>query len=175
VVIGFCWYAYFTGILDPEHVGDIAPLVPGTDRALDNIRKMAAGFTAAGKQVHILLSQPVDPGFPPRQMIRRTLTSGFELDIRPPSRAQVDRAVEPFVSKLVQIAQQTGAKVIDQMDSLCDSQQCPAVTASGEPIYRDSFHMRLPYVLESVAFLDELVLGADMASQPELPAGGPST
>lgn len=172
VVIGFAWYAYFAGILDPERVGTVAPLVPGSDRALDNIRKMAAGFTAAGKQVYILLSLPVDPGFPPRQMIRRTLTSGFQLDIRSPSRAQVARAVDPFVPLLIQIAEETGAKVIDPMDSLCDSSTCPAVSASGEPIYRDSWHLRASYIEENVTFLDSLLLETATAAEGGHALGG---
>ncbi len=170
VVIGFCWYAYFIGILDQDHVGETGPLVPGTDRALDSLKRMVAGFVNQGKRVYLVLQLPLDPAFPPRQMIRRTVFSpGFRLDVRPAERATIARNIDPFVSRLVQIARDTGATVIDPMDSLCDIKTCAAVTPSGEPIYHDSWHLRQAYIRESVSYLDETVLDTGTSNSASTP------
>src|SRR5262249_8898001 len=88
IVIGFCWYAYFVGLREGDRVGEIGPLLPGTDRALDSVRKMVSRFMSEGKRVYLVLELPLDPGFAPRQMIRRTiLTPGFRIDARPAARA----------------------------------------------------------------------------------------
>jgi peptidoglycan/LPS O-acetylase OafA/YrhL len=159
IVIGFCWYAYFVGILDEEHVGETGPLVPGTDQALDGLKRMMAGFANQGKRVYLVLQLPLDSDFPPMQMIRRSVfSSGFHLDVRPADRASIVRTINPFASRLLQIAQDTGAKVIDPMDSLCDRNSCPSVTPGGEPIYHDSWHLRRDYIRDQVSYLDATVL-----------------
>jgi hypothetical protein len=112
-----------------------------------------------GKRVYLVLQLPLDPAFPPRQMIRRTVLSpGFRLDVRPAARATIARSLDPFVSRLVQIAQDTGANVIDPMNSLCNTETCPPVTPNGEPIYHDSWHLRQAYIREHVDYLDRTVL-----------------
>jgi peptidoglycan/LPS O-acetylase OafA/YrhL len=159
IVIGFCWYAYFVGILDDDHVGETAPLVPGTDRALGGLKRMVAEFVSQGKRVYIVLQLPINASFAPRQMIRRTILSpGFRLDIRPVERAAIMRSIDPFVSRLVRIAHDTGASVVDPMDSLCNAKTCPAVTPGGEPIYHDSWHLREAYIRDHVDYLDATVL-----------------
>jgi peptidoglycan/LPS O-acetylase OafA/YrhL len=165
VVIGFCWYAYFLGILDQDHVGETGPLLPGTDRAFENLKRMISGFVKQGKRVYLVLQLPVDAGFAPRQMIRRTvLSSGFRLDVRPAARVALTRNFDPFLSRLLQIAQDTGASVIDPMDSVCDRQACPPVTPGGEPMYHDSWHLRKAYIQEHVDYLDATVLDADTST-----------
>jgi peptidoglycan/LPS O-acetylase OafA/YrhL len=159
VVIGFCWYAYFVGLIQPDRVGEAGPLVPPTDRALSNIKSMIAGFVNQGKRVYIVLQLPVDGGFPPRQMIRRTVFgSGFRVDSRPAERASIARAIGPFVSRLIQIANDTGAQVIDPMNSLCNEKDCSPVTAGGDPIYHDSWHLRASYIQAHVNYMDQTVL-----------------
>jgi hypothetical protein len=159
VVIGFCWYAYFVGLIQPDRVGEAGPLVPATDRALNNIKSMIAGFVNQGKRVYIVLQLPVDGGFPPRQMIRRTVFgSGFRVDSRPAERASIVRAVGPFASKLIQIANDTGAQVIDPMNSLCNEKDCSPVTPGGDPIYHDSWHLRSAYIRDHIDYLDATIL-----------------
>ena len=120
---------------------------------------MVSDFRKQGKRVYVMLQLPLDGGFPPRQMIRRTVFSpGFRLDIHPVERATIVRATGPFVSRLVQIAQDTGASVIDPMDSLCNTQNSPPVTPGGEPMYHDSWHLRQTYIEEHVSYLDAIVL-----------------
>jgi peptidoglycan/LPS O-acetylase OafA/YrhL len=166
VVIGFCWYAYFTGIIDDGYVGLPGPLVPGTTRVLDDLEKMVAGLRAAGKQVYLILQTPLDPSFDPKLMIRRSLKSpGFHIAAPAPMRVDISRTFEPFISRLRQIASNTGAGIIDPMEALCDSDTCRAVTAGGEPVYRDSFHIRKDYVRDNVRYLDSVIMSDRRVAQ----------
>jgi peptidoglycan/LPS O-acetylase OafA/YrhL len=161
VVIGFCWYAYFLGIIDDDRVGEPGPLVADTARVLHELKKQVASLVASGKRVEIILQTPLDPGFDPRQMIRRTLSPpGFRVTPAAANRAVVTSTFEPFIAQLREIAAETGATVVDPMDSLCDATTCNSVTASGDPIYRDSFHLRKGYVRDHVHYLDSLVLNS---------------
>jgi peptidoglycan/LPS O-acetylase OafA/YrhL len=170
VVIGFCWYAYFMGILEDDHVGEPAPLVPDTGRVLDNIEHMVAGLVQSGKRVEIILQTPLDPGFDPRQMIRRSVSPpGFQITPAYADRATITRTFEPFVSRLRDIALRTGASTIDPMESLCDAHICSSVNAAGEPIYRDSFHLRKDYVRDHVHYLDAVFTNPALVSKVDGP------
>lgn len=171
VVIGFCWYAYFVRILDTDHVGENGPLVPGTDRALENVRRMVTEFVKEGKRVYLLLQLPVDPGFAPMQMVERTVLSpGFRINARPAARAVLERTFDPFVSKLLGIAHDTGANVIDPMNYVCDSTRCSPLTPTGEPMYHDTWHLRAGYIRDHIQYMDITVLdgGPDPNSAPQI-------
>lgn len=160
IVVGFCWYAYFMADFASDRVGAAAPLLPGTEEAIRALENMLGGFTRAGKRVYLVLQPPVDPGYPPRKMIRRSLSPpGFVIDVRPPSRATIEQAYAPFVNRLEAAAKQAGATTIDPMQSLCDKHVCPAVTVDGKPVFRDPFHLRSSYIRDHVHYLDIAVLG----------------
>jgi len=171
VVIGFCWYAYFVGILDQDRVGQAGPLVQGADRAFEGMRRMVAGFVGQGKRVYLVLQLPVDAGFAPMQMVRRTvLGPGFRIDARPAARDALVRTFDPFVSRLSQIARDTGATVIDPMNSVCDAKTCSPVTPSGEPMYHDPWHLRTAYIRDHVDYMDVTVLDAVQSASARMPA-----
>jgi peptidoglycan/LPS O-acetylase OafA/YrhL len=162
VVIGFCWYAYFVGILDSDRVGEPGALVQGSDRAIEDVRRMVAGFVNQGKRVYLVLQLPVDAGFAPMQMVRRTVVgSGFRIDARPATRATLAQTFNPFISRLTQIAKDAGATVIDPMNYVCNAQACSPLTPGGEPMYHDSWHLRTSYIREHADFIDETVLDAN--------------
>ncbi|HEY2496338.1 MAG TPA: acyltransferase family protein [Candidatus Angelobacter sp.] len=171
VVIGFCWYAYFIQILDTDHVGESGPLVAGTDRALESVRRMITGFVKEGKRVYLVLQLPVDPGFAPMQMVERTvLGPGLRINARPAARAELERTFDAFVSRLVRIALDAGANVIDPMNYVCDSTTCSPLTPTGEPMYHDTWHLRSGYIREHVEYLDVTVLdgGSGPNSAPQI-------
>lgn len=168
IVVGFCWYAYFMADFASDRVGGAVPLVPGTGEAIIALERTLGDFTKAGKRVYLVLQPPIDPGYPPRKMIRRSLSPpGFVLDVRPPKRAVLEQAYAPFVSLLEAAAKRTGATTIDPMQSLCDKSLCQPVSPDGEPIYRDPFHLRAAYIRDHVHYLDATVpatLGASSAT-----------
>ena len=159
IVVGFCWYAYFMGELSSDHVGSRKPLLHGTQEAIDALERTLTGFSKSGKRVYLVMQLPVDPGYPPRKMIRRSLSSpGFAIDVRPPRRKTIEEAYAPFLLPLEAAAKRAGAIVVDPMQSLCDTGVCQAVTNDGKPIYRDEFHLRIPYIRDHVRYLDVTVM-----------------
>jgi peptidoglycan/LPS O-acetylase OafA/YrhL len=169
IVIGACWSGYF---VSAERLGDAGPIRPGVDRALDGLKQLIKELVKEGKRVYIVLQMPIGASFDPIQMVRRTiLPPGFTVDIGTPSYAEVFRAVGPIASKLVQVARDGGANVIDPMKSLCDEVTCPAVSSSGEPMYHDDHHLRPSYVRENLHFLDGTVLDGNASGSGDMAPG----
>lgn len=167
VVIGFSWYSYLTGNRDGDHMGEPRPLLPVADPALENVRRMVEGFVASGKKVYIVLNAPLNSGFAPRQMVQRTLFApGFKVKSVPAHQDRLLEAYEPFLARLRQIAKDNNAGLIDPLGGLCPEGICPSITKGDEPIYRDTYHLRKFYILESVGYIDPLVLDAGHGPLP---------
>jgi hypothetical protein len=165
IVIGACWYLYFVRYRDADHFGEAGPLKPGTDLAMAALKRLVADFVRDGKRVYIVLQIPMGRYFDPRLMIHRAiLPPAFTVTIPSPQKAEIERAIQPIVSKLLEIARDTGANVIDPMESLCDATTCPAATPAGEPMYWDKYHLRPSYVRENVHFLDATILDDKVAT-----------
>lgn len=151
IVIGAFWALWFAK-------GDGA-LRRGSKRALDSLEGIVKDYLSKGKRVYLVLDVPFGMNLAPKLMIRRTLfPPDFSVDIKPFSRAEMDRIASPIIFKLIEIAERTGAIVIDPMTSLCEATTCSAVTPTGEPMYWDVSHLRPSYVREHVRFLDGTVL-----------------
>jgi hypothetical protein len=155
VVISANWYLY---------LGDLTKSGGRTaEEVLNDLRSMIAAFVKDGKRVYVVLNIPNGADLDPRRMIRRTVWSpGFTTDIHPPKRSDMIKIVGPIAIRLREIAQSTGAVVIDPMEFLCNATVCPVVSASGEPMYKDGGHLRPSYVRENVRYLDETVLDLDI-------------
>ena len=160
VVISACWRCYFVTFDDLE--GRSGEIAPGADAALDGLQREIESLVLAGKRVYVVLGIPVGADLDPRAMIHRIIVPpGFRVVISSPKRSELAAAVEPVRSKLVRIAQATGAGVIDPMQSLCDVTTCSPVSRKGEPVYHDWFNLSPSYVRENVRFLDGTVLDAE--------------
>jgi hypothetical protein len=57
----------------------------------------------------------------------------------------------------LEIARQTGARIIDPFEYLCNERGCPVLSADGFPINKDYDHLSLDTVLNHVRYLDFLV------------------
>ncbi len=157
VVIGACWYCMFVSY--GGQFGAAGPLKPDAVRAFDRVQEIVGRFTSANKRVYLLLDTPVGVQFDPRQMIRRNLfPPRFEVNRSSPSRTAINTALEPVSSKIRQIAASAGASVIDPMDVLCDGETCRSVSVDGEPLYRDSRHLRASFVRANASFLDQTLV-----------------
>jgi peptidoglycan/LPS O-acetylase OafA/YrhL len=155
VVIASLWLGYFMN----ERRGELV-LNPEARPALVRLRNTIAALRRMSKRVYIVLVGPIDPALDPRLRIQRTVLSpGFRvLEIASPSKADLQQRYLPIQSQLRQIAVETGAIIIDPMESLCNAVICPAQTHTGEAIYRDMRHLRPSYVRENARFMDETVL-----------------
>jgi peptidoglycan/LPS O-acetylase OafA/YrhL len=156
VVIAAYWRGYLL-----SHPADFTaqPLKPGASAKLAQLGHWIAQLVAQGKRVYLVLNIPTSPDFDPRGMIHRSLLPpSYTVDIRSPSRSEVEAAVDAIAQPLRALARSAGAKVIDPLEQLCDPEICPAATSQREPIYRDPRHLRPSYVREHAQFLDPTVL-----------------
>ena len=70
----------------------------------------------------------------------------------------------PLTSKLRQIADDTGAEIIDPLTFLCRNDRCPVLTQDGTPLYRDGAHLRPFAVKARASFLDNILIDEPTAS-----------
>jgi hypothetical protein len=162
VVIASLWLGYFM----TEHRGGLV-LNPEATPALARLRDTIAALRRMDKRVYVVLVGPIDATLDPRSRIQRTVfPPGFRvLEVPSPSKADLQQRYIPIQSKLRQIARDTGAIIIDPMESLCDAVTCPAQTPAGESIYRDMRHLRPSFVRENARFMDETVLPVPLPVQ----------
>ena len=100
-------------------------------------------------------------------MVQRTLFApGFKVKSVPAHQDRLLEAYEPFLARLRQIAKDNNAGLIDPLGGLCPEGICPSITKGDEPIYRDTYHLRKFYILESVGYIDPLVLDAGHGPLP---------
>jgi hypothetical protein len=163
VVISACWRCYFLSFEDS--LLRSGKFNTGAEEAFSSLQREIESLVLAGKRVYLVLGIPVGTDLDPRSMIHRIIVApGFRIVISSPKRSELAAAVEPVRSRLVKIAQATGARVIDPMESLCDATTCSPVSPKGEPVYRDWFDLSPSYVRENVSFLDGTVLDTESVS-----------
>jgi peptidoglycan/LPS O-acetylase OafA/YrhL len=118
---------------------------------------IARTWIEAGKQVYFVLDNPFGEELAPQSLVRRSLFHGIQVAIVPFSKQQAIKRDEPVRSRLLQIARNTGAKVIDPFEDLCGENLCPALFVDGMPIYKDYDHLSDNAVINHVHYLDVLV------------------
>lgn len=157
VVISACWRCYFLSFEDS--LLRSGKFNTGADEAFNSLQREIENLVVAGKRVYVVLGTPVSADIAPRSMIHRIIVPpGFRVVISSPKRSELLAALEPVRSRLIKIAQATGARVIDPMESLCDETTCSSVSPKGLPVYHDWFDLSPSYVRENVRFLDGTVL-----------------
>ena len=133
-----------------EQMNEFDASLEGTVRALGK----------AGKRVYFILDNPFGEEIAPRSLVKRSLLRGIEVVTPPPlSRILAIQRDEPIRSRVLKIAQATGADVIDPMEWLCD-ETCPALSANGSPAYKDYDHLSLDALMRA-PYLDMLVMPAE--------------
>ena len=109
------------------------------------------------------MDNPFGEELSPRSLVKRGLFGGIELvpNPAPLSRREAVQRDEPVRSRIIKIANETGANVIDPLAWLCD-ETCPAVAADGSPNYKDYDHLSLDALIRHVHYLDALVVPPGM-------------
>ena len=79
----------------------------------------------------------------------------------PLSRREATERDEPTRSRILKIANETGADVIDPVAWLC-GETCPALSADGSPNYKDYDHLSFDALIHRVHYLDALVMPRGM-------------
>jgi len=171
VVIGACWTCYFdvpdgplpagtpTG---PDHYyyrdGDSRYALRGgggVPRALTSLAATIKSLRVAGKRVYVLLAIPVGPEFGPRSQLSGSRLGDLRADTVSPTVA-LPASQRALHDRLLRLAQDSGADVIDPIASLCNAQdQCLRSEPDGTPIYiQDGVHLTARYVAQSASFID---------------------
>lgn len=146
IVVGASWQRHLAG-------------KPATDMAWRGLAEMLREIANTGKPVYVILNLPVTAEMAPRRMIQRTiLGSGFRLANDAVHKSHVLSQIGPLNSIIREIAEHSGAIVVDPVEWLCGEVVCPAITSSNQPVYRDQWQMNSYYIREQVSFLDDILL-----------------
>jgi peptidoglycan/LPS O-acetylase OafA/YrhL len=163
VVISASWVGftdrkdyYKAGELDGE---PLKMLTPRTEWVLQGLEREISRLTAAGKQVVIVLSSPFGEEFDPREMARR---DGLNFHVVLPTggvpRSSIDSETAFIDDRITQIAERAHAAVLDPLDTLCTTVECPVLDSDGKPLLRDYSHLRSSFVRLHFDAFDRYVL-----------------
>ena len=176
VVFGAFWELYLMGEYATGQraavyaAGDLtrAPLEldsPAARTAWRAFERTVAELVASGRRVFIVLSNPTSPQFDPRSMfpiaVRFAVHAPARLNLQ---RRVVDASgfeayVAPLTRRFQEIAQRTGASLLDPRVTLCSDAGCPTTGSDDLPLYLDSNHLRGAYARSGATFLDVALLG----------------
>lgn len=172
VVIGAAWYGYFNPsnkelLFEKDTSMLVFPTAQAMDASYDSLRTSIARLSGQGKRVFLILQPPTGPLFDPRNMY----TGSRFADIHPlPSIPNLNKQIfldenGSVRARLISIAQQSGARIIEPLDYLCTGATCPVTDSNGIPAYTDPVHMRPAYSRKMVTYLDQTMLPQDEKSR----------
>jgi hypothetical protein len=163
VIVAAQWVGYLRNpAFTLPHDGSsnlIRPGEPATDAAIDRLGEQIRAWRALGKEVVVVLNIPVGAELDPRNLLRRDWTGATTVNAPPLDRRKWAAGTSGYLDRIKQAARTAGATVIDPVESLCNASDCPAITADGEPIYRDIAHLRASFVRDRVTYLDDALTG----------------
>jgi hypothetical protein len=165
IVIGAQWFwdlsyssnYYYEDEGVPENLG---VGTEGLNHAYKALEIMLSEFSRAGKKVYLVLNIPTGSEIDPKNMVQRSLLPfGFKINKTGIQKsALLGKNNSQVHQRLIDIATNSGAKIIDPLDYLCTEDLCPSLTEDGEPIYKDAAHIRPFFSRERVKFLDETIM-----------------
>lgn len=147
VVIGAQWRGAFSYVFEQGNQSYPMDTPEGMQKAMDQLASTIKDLTSRGKTVYLLLNIPGGSEFEPHNLIKRSLL-GFQNAIHLEggiSLAEHRKRTETISPLLRDVAQRSGAIVLDPADFLCADNWCNAVTPDGEVIYRDIDHLKGSY------------------------------
>ncbi|RFO95434.1 acyltransferase [Rhodoferax lacus] len=126
----------------------------GVDRT---IRHTIETLKRAGKRVVIVLDNPFGDELDAHSKMSRSFLGDIRLSLPPalPLSVAIERS-QPVRSRLLQIAANTGAEVIDPMQFLCSDKICPSLSNGGEWMYKDYDHLSFNAATHEVHYLDAI-------------------
>lgn len=150
VVIGGCWNCVLSSSVEKPVLSSADD--PRKQRALALLEN-ALKSIAATKKVYLLLDNPNNPLFNPRNFLVGSRLTELKLrDLHKPIPLDPEQAA--LREALIAIAQRTGAIVIDPLPALCPDHQCRILDDAGKPIYIDNHHLSPAWVIQQADFLD---------------------
>ena len=166
VVFGGCWNCYFseTGKPNAENASaDRYYFFDGKDKrrfmgggGVDfslNMLETVLTTLSKHKQVYLLLDNPVGEGFGPEEFVKGGRLGDMQVGKMSPT-APWDPKQKALHERMRQIAQRSGAIVIDPIPTLCKKDWCTRADADATPIYKDAGHLRAEYVRKHATYMD---------------------
>ena len=161
IVLGACW----TNSLnrgDYYRMGDSSRTVldlraPENDWVFKQIEDSVRSWLERNKRVYIILSNPDGPAADPGSKIPSRLAWDARVEGQMLSLDEHLKKNAFVHDRLRQIAESTGATVIDPALALCDGDICKTEMTSGAPMYCDDGHLRGSFVRDKVLYLDAIV------------------
>lgn len=142
-------------------IGGDSYRTPKTNKEMDEIdekfRVFATLMVKSGKRVYFILDNAFGEEFAPIGMVQRSLLHKTSIRIGVVSREVAAERDEPIRSRIINIAKQSGAVVIDPYDFLCDQSVCRTTTGDNIPINKDYDHLSLNTLTNLVSYLDFLI------------------
>jgi peptidoglycan/LPS O-acetylase OafA/YrhL len=165
IVIGGSWNWYF--LSKGYYYQDAGRRIgletdEGRSRAFSDLTAMMEKFKLQGKQVYLLLGNPIDNNFDPHVHVPR-LTAWHSMQIG--QYVIIDEKQEQLRDKLLHLAVETGVLVVDPFLQICHEGRCRWITDDGMPIFRDTSHFNPDWAIAHANFID-------MTLQSNLTNGG---
>lgn len=123
-------------------------------KIFETFAKQVSRLRLQNKKVYIVLSNPASRNYDPRLMLSRL---PLETNTKPVNRTEFVDYISPVTLILENIAAQTGAILINPVNSLCGKTECPTVTSDGKPLYRDENHMRPFHAIDKAGYIDQIL------------------
>lgn len=164
VVIGGYWFSYFSGNGTNITVDGVTyPIVKngeGYELAMAKLSNLISQLKEKNKRVILMLNIPVGIELDPKLMIKRSIKDFPHVLQLQTKTLEVDDLMANYGKirqDLKEIAETNKISFIDPIDFLCDARSCPGVDRFGEPIYKDSAHLRPSFVRYNASFIDSTV------------------
>jgi hypothetical protein len=124
----------------------------GYDRLLQFLKSIPPG-----RRIYIVLNIPNGNELDPRSMfegsrlttLRAKPTENLHFDTK-----QFQDRLGPVHARLRRLAEETGAIVIDPLETLCPGNRCPVVDPDGRPLYHDAAHLTSTYAARAASYID---------------------
>lgn len=155
VVIAAQWNGYFSVGYGLQ--GDYGSHGKDTYKALQSFSRSIRLLTSQGKHVFVILNIPTGKEFDPKWLVSRGLRNFprlTETRAGGTPRSAIDEQFGGLQHSIRRLAEAAGATVINPMDYVCTHEYCPSVDATGEPMYKDGYHLRASYVRRNAHFID---------------------
>lgn len=150
VVIGSNWYGYMHKQYGTELYREW----------LRNLSDYIKGIVAQNKRVYIVTNIPIGIELDPKYILNRSLLKyplGISLREGGIEKSKLGDLYGQVQQDLEKVALESGATIINPMDFLCENNQCRSLDTDGEPMFKDSTHLRPFFVRNKATFIDKVV------------------
>ena len=164
VVIGAQWFSLFYSKDyyyedNGGFIGHLGKGSVGSEAAYRKLQQTLLDLKLLGKKVYLILSIPIGVELDPHRMFRRDFFGNFSVINKQGIKKKKLLDRYGFIrERLKEVANKSGAEVIDPVEYLCDKSMCYALTQYGEPIYKDECHIRASFSRQNVHFLDKILM-----------------